>query len=193
MSHILEDGTGEGYKLRIDVDHRAYTRSMSEPAIAVKSYEEGGAYLVLTGVVTLNSTNEHKLIYAHNTSTKSFAINRYWFGWNGGSTNHNRTCIITQYFAPSSAPTVNHTPTTAKNLNTASGNAALMTVYIWNGVGDGMTVAGGVKAGESQIRQGINYIEILGSIIIAPGDSFVVAVKGEEIGTVDATIEGYYI
>ena len=75
----LVDGTGRGYRAKIDQDNRTWVKAMSDLVIAVKSFEDGDAYQMFVPSKTLGGTGEHNILYFKNTSeTRYMAINKYF-------------------------------------------------------------------------------------------------------------------
>ena len=191
MSETIKDGTGKGYLVKISEKNKIMSDSViqtEESEIA----ELGYAFVVSTKVLTLNSTNPHLFLYVKNTNSEKTL--RSWtcrFGWNGGSTNHNRTLKWGWIIAPS-VPTANHTLVTPGNLNFTSNNIAEATIYKWDGVGDGMTYTGGAIASEAIFDQGYNRVRTEGIPILGLNDSFGIILTGEENGDAVVTIRFYY-
>lgn len=184
----------EPYGMKVDNDGRAQVKAVSEAEVAAVSFEKGLTFQMFMPARTLGGTAEHNLFYFKNTSTTQvFVIEKYWFGWNGGSTNFNRPCVIEQYIG-ATAPTANNTTGAPGNLNTTSGNSASMDFEYWDEVGTtGMTISSqGTQAGESIISQGTTVIELAGSTIIGTNNTVLVTCVGQEIGEIAITVEGFF-
>ena len=191
MSETIKDGIGRGYLAEVNNRNKIMGDSVmqtEEADIASLGY----SFVVSSKVITLNSTNPHLFLYFKNTnSEKNMHIQVVRFGWNGGSTNHNRTMTWGWIIAPGE-PTANHTPVTPGNLNFTSNQAAEATVYKWDGVGDGMTYTGGFIASEAIFNQGYGILQARGIPIVGLNDSFGMLLTGEEIGTATITIRFFY-
>jgi len=73
VSEIIEDGTGDGYKLQINQFNRAATQAVTSTALS-KIGLDGGGWTVSTGSITLTSANESTLAYVKNTGTDSLIL-----------------------------------------------------------------------------------------------------------------------
>jgi hypothetical protein len=191
VSETIKDGKGRGYLAEVSERNKIMMDSVmqsEEADIAGLGY----SFVVSTKVLTLNSTNPHLFLYFKNTnSEKNMHIQVVRFGWNGGSTNHNRTMTWGWVIAPGE-PTANHTAVTSGNLNFTSNQVAEALVYKWDGVGDGMTYTGGFIASEAIYTQGYNKLEAHGIPIVGLNDSFGMILTGEEIGNATITMRFFY-
>lgn len=192
MAEIIKDGTGTGRLLMINDDNRAMCDSIIQTEEAEVAEIHELAFVSSSLVHTLNSTNPHLFLYMKNTSAdKDMHIWIANFGWNGGSTNHNRTLKWGWLIAPN-APTANHTLVTPGNLNFKASQDAEALVYKWDGVGDGMTYTGGGVVSEAIFAQGYPKVETRGIPILGLNHSFGILFTGEEIGDAVVTIRFYY-
>jgi len=190
MPQIL-DGKGDGYKVQVDKDHRMLTKSIIETEEAFIASKDARSYLVSTLVHTLNSTNEHKVLYLRNNSQQyDMRIQTVYLSWNGGSTNHDRVMKWSWYVAPNE-PTANHEEALVGNLNFRSNNIANITAYKWDGVGDGITWDNGIIGSEELLGNGHSKIENWGTPIIGFNNAVGLAFTGEEIGDFSATVRFY--
>jgi hypothetical protein len=89
-------------------------------------------------------------------------------------------------------PTANHTAVTPLNLNFTSANAAEITAYKWDGVGDGMTYTGGIITLEHIFRQGFTPNETHGIPIVGLNGTIGFMVTGEEVGDVAIAVRFFY-
>jgi hypothetical protein len=191
MSETIKDGKGRGYLAEVSEKNKMMCDSVVQTEEA-EIAELGYSFVASTKVLTLNSTNPHLFLYMKNTNSEKTM--RAWtvrFGWNGGSTNHNRTLKWGWIISPN-VPTANHTITTPGNLNFISNQVAEATVYKWDGVGDGMTYTGGSVASEAIFTQGYNRVRTAGIPILGLNNSFGIILTGEEIGDAVVTVRFYY-
>ena len=70
----IEDGTGTGSKTKVDGDNRLHTLSVTKSENHLAT-EEGRAYNINTGEITLTSANESAILYFKYTGTKEYVIN----------------------------------------------------------------------------------------------------------------------
>lgn len=192
MPNVIKDGKGRGYQLEVNTDNKAMVFAVNRTEESEVAELHESAFSISTRVVTLNSTNPHLIMWSKNTSSsQSVYIWNTTFGWNGGSTNHNRTLKWSFVLFPNE-PTANHVLVPAGNLNLNSALTADAVVYIWNGVGDGMTYTGGIVAEEMIFGQGMTTVESHGVPIAGLNTSIGVLVTGEEIGDVVVTTRFFY-
>ena len=119
-----------------------------------------------------------------------FVLDKLIPSWNGGSTSHNKAMRV-EYIIGDGAPTANHTPYGFANSNLASTNTLDATIYVWNGVGTGITTATtGVSTGRMIVPQGYTITPVNGKMIVGPGTTLSIMFTAEEAG--DATFTGYF-
>ena len=91
----------------------------------------------------------------------------------------------------STTPTANHTPYGLANSNTLSTGTLDATVYVWDGVGTGMTQASaGLPTGRMIVSQGYTIAPVDGKMIVGPNTTLGVRVTPEETGKM--TFTGYF-
>lgn len=186
----IQDGAGGHKWLEIDSNNRAQVRAQSELVIAVKSLDDGDAYQMFLDPMSLTPGLKNVLYFKNTSETRAFVLNKYFIGFNGGDTNHDRCAIIKQYIN-NGTPTANATQTGAGNLRTSSGNQASLLVY-QSSAGVSMTQTAGIQAGAIIAGKGTDTFDIQGSTVIGAGDSITIAVDVEETGLFSVTIEGYF-
>lgn len=183
------DGTGKGYRAKVTNCGKLEVCSVVETNESYLSGNFGRAFSISTLVQTLNSTNEHYVMWMKNQS-QNYDM-RIWvanFAWNGGSTNHNRV-MKWSWYVGSGEPTANHTAAISGNLNLSSNNDSEVTTYKWDGVGDGMTMgSAGIKTTEELFSQGHSIIEARGIPVIGYNDVIAFSITGEEVGDFVITV-----
>lgn len=70
---VLEDGSGNGYKAKVDSNKRLQVKSISE-GFNVEAALLGDNYNINSGSVTLTSANESAVFYFKSNETKTFII-----------------------------------------------------------------------------------------------------------------------
>lgn len=186
------DGSGKGYRAFVNDYGKLEVCATVETNESYISSVFGRAFSVSTLVHTLNSTNEHYVMWLQNQSQQYDM--RIWvanFAWNGGSTNHNRV-MKWNWYVGSGEPTANHTTAISGNLNLKSNNDSEVSVYKWDGVGDGMTMgSSGVLTTQELFSQGHSIIEARGIPVIGYNDISAFSITGEEIGDFVITLRYY--
>lgn len=191
MPDTIRDGTGEGFLVKVTEQHRMLVSSVVQREESYIADEFGQTYVITTQGVTLNSINQHVLLYVKNTSpTKKLYHATMEIGYNGGSVNRDRSMKL-QILGGFTGPSANHVVVPINNVNFTSGNVAEADCCIWDGVGDGMTFAGGV-VNEGVFPAGHNVFETHGMPIMGLNDIMAVGVEAEEIGLVSVSIRLFF-
>lgn len=66
MSLIIQDGAGTGNVARVDSENRLHTASVTTSEVSAAN-DDGNAYNINTGIITLTSANESAVLYLKNT------------------------------------------------------------------------------------------------------------------------------
>lgn len=186
MSEIIEDGTGKGYKSKVDVNNRLAVESTATPVIAEVSIRDGQSYVFASGdFITISTTGtETGVFYLKNTSTtkllKIYSIRSCATVINKWKIykNSNAGTLITDQVAGSK-----------NNLNISSSNVPDATVYKGS---DGKTVSGGAML-EHWINDVGHSTEIFdGSLILGTNDSVELSVELDSAGEVCCRMIAYY-
>ena len=197
MAEIIESGAGNGrFPAKVGSDNRLWSYCITEPIGSERSLK-GDLYGIGTGSITVTSSfNNGMVLWLKNDDPDNlFQIDKIIYGWNGGSTNYDRTvfCLISYQI---SEPTGNNTATSASIENISKSGTAeavtdsKMTGHIWDGVSTGMTGgSGGYGQVANRIGQGNNSLDgIAGQIILGQDDSMSIGVTPEETGLFNAAI-----
>lgn len=75
MSNIIEDGSGKGYKAKVDSQNRVHTRAVVSSDL-VASTSEGTSYIAASGVITITNDTDNYLIYIKNNSEKDLVLSQ---------------------------------------------------------------------------------------------------------------------
>lgn len=192
MSETIRDGKGRGYLAEVSEEHHLMTDSVIQREESHVADSFGQTYIVTTNVVTLNSLNRHVLLYLKSTNAlKKLHHATLEVGYNGGSTNFNRSMNL-QILSGFTGPSANHQADPLINVNFTSGNTAEAIAYSWDGVGDGMTITGGIVVNEAVFPVGHQVFETHGMPIMGLNDYMALAVTAEEIGKVSLSIRLFF-
>ena len=198
MAEILINGRGRQYPHRVTFDGRSYSEAIVETISAERS-RAGKLWGFGTGGITPTASFSlgSVLWFRNDSPDQDWHIHKIIFGWNGGSTNFNRTLFSLIHYK-TGAPSANHTAIDAAIENISrTGSAAAVTKpnflgYKWDGVGTGMTVgSGGFTQIPNRIAQGDTEKSINGEIIVGPGDSMEFRVTPEETGEFHVSVVFY--
>ncbi len=193
MPEMIRDGIGRGYLLEIDNNHKAQTDAVIQTEEAYIGDTYGEAYVMSTGVLTTTSTNPHAMIYFKNLNPdKKMYVSALVLGWNGGNVTGEK-CAVWDYVAFPGDPVANYTVSVAGNLNLTSSKTALATIDIWDGVGEGITLASsGIVATSVIFGKGSSDLLISGIPIIGYNDAVVLRVTTEEVGKFTGVLRVFY-
>ena len=78
MSDFIQDGTGTGYRAKVDATNHLHTRSVSESG-GTDSAITGDLFNVNTETINLTSANASSLVYMKNTDTVPWIVNRVFY------------------------------------------------------------------------------------------------------------------
>jgi hypothetical protein len=193
MPEMIRDGIGRGYLLEINSEHKAQTHAVSQTEEAYVAELYGDAYAMSTGVLNTNSTNPHIVMYFKNLNPeKNMYIAALVLGWNGGNATGEK-CAWWDYVVVPGDPVTNYTASIAGNMNLSSSTIALATVDVWNGVGEGITLASsGVVATSMIFGKGTSDLLISGIPILGYNDAIALRVTCEEVGKFTGVLRVFY-
>lgn len=78
MTDYIQDGTGSGSRAKVDVKNRLQTFSIGETG-GTEASLDGELYNINTGAIALTSDNKSALLYAKNTDSVPWIINRVFY------------------------------------------------------------------------------------------------------------------
>lgn len=166
MAEQIVDGTGAGYRVRVDSSNRIHTYSVIESASAYAS-ESGNAYNFNTGSITLTSASKSGVFYLKNNGDNPLVIETLFYIL-GNSTGGSGNVIVT----------VRRNPTTGTLISGASameiagvnrnfGSSKALSVYAYKGA-EGSTVTDGTKVIETILNQTAQRVVVTAGDIILP-------------------------
>jgi len=137
----VKDGTGDGYSARVDAGHSLHTFAITTNE-KKQATEDGDAYNINTGVITLTDAVDTPLLYVKNNESRTFHIDLIVL-YAGTSTGGTATLGVeyTVVRNPTAGTIISSTPTDApmeSNANFGSNNIATVDAYI-GATGDTMT------------------------------------------------------
>jgi hypothetical protein len=185
----IQDGSGSGRFVKVDVANRLATRSIITPHSFATSFEYGQAFGTAAGPFAVTTT-EHNLVYIKNTSPDvSFVFNEFYISC---STSTNKRNAIIRFYVGSTAPTANNTTSGFGSLNTTISVTPRLEAQIWNGTSTGMTIASrGGMAGVGYFAPGIQLVGIP-AFILGPNQTILFTAQGEENISTAFTITGHF-
>lgn len=189
----IKDGTGSGSLVRIDADNRMWTAAVTKDTLGYIADTTGYSFTWSVQDKTLPGTDEYTIMRIKNTdSSRHLHLHRFLFGWNGGSTTWIKPIAAAMYVG-TPVPSANYTALNASSTNFSMSLTAPAEAQIWDGVGNGMTVAyNGVRALHSFFRGGTADILLGGSLIVPFGQSIGFTVKSTEVGDFSLLVSGWF-
>jgi hypothetical protein len=191
---VIKDGTGSGKRVQVNSSNQLVTNAVVSTDYHYNSDALGRAYSTIINEVTLSNTaNDYTvMLYKNLDPSLQFHINKIYVSWNGGSTNHNRV-VTTRFKLGGIEPTANASIFTPLNNNTRFANNALADAFIWNGVGNGMTIATtGSLVYSAYFPQGMKMVDFEGAFILSFNTTISISMQPEEAGNAGFIMSGYY-
>lgn len=191
MGFQIQDGSGQGPSAKVGSDNRLHVNSSAAPKLANASLK-GKAFAITTQEYTVTTTHSTHL-YIRNDSAENFLISQVIVSYDGGNTNFNRAGSMHLHLNPTE-PTANHTAVTPTNLNLGGADNAQLTVYKWDGVGSGLTIATpGPRAFDQFVNKGSTALFLEGVLILPPGQSLGVSMySADETGEASVNVFGFF-
>ena len=142
MSNDIIDGTGQGYRLKVDKNNRGFSKAFgvtAEESAAIN----GDVFNTSTDVITLTTAGESAVYYIKNTNGDDFLILEQ-FLLLGESTGGSGTSVIKYFTNPTGGDiSTSGTPITVQNRKL--GDSKTLTADVYKGA-EGLTVSGGVQS-----------------------------------------------
>ena len=178
MSIEIEDGTGDGYRVKVDKCHRMETKSVAFSESAQVSREDGLTFLWTS---SYSASTGDEVIYIKNTSaTKNLIIDKATVN-----------SVLTGLFELNEVSgTAAGTVDTGANANRTSSNAAEASSF-GNAAVTGLTP--GVRIDMARVpAAGRATMELNDVLILGLGDAVAITYTGST-GIIDIIITGYYL
>ena len=157
---MIEDGTGDGYSARVDLNHRVHARAVS---VTEKhdSNENGNAYNLNSGVITLTTANDSAVYYMKNNEDQDFHVEAVIVGigpTTGGSGGIPKVTIVKN---PTTGTIISGATAGDINSNRNFASANTLDVTHYKGDGTAMTFTDGTDHIVSfQTTSGRLFLEI---------------------------------
>jgi hypothetical protein len=180
MSDFIQDGTGTGYRAKVDSDNHLHTRSISESG-GTDAALSGNLYNVNTETVELTSANASALVYMKNTDTVPWVVNRVFY--NAGPSTGGTGDFLAEVVANPTTGTLisGGSALTPHNLN--FGSSQELTGTVLKG-GEGSTITNGTVRVSTIIPvAGTRVLIGFDSIILDVGSSIAVRITPQTSNT----------
>lgn len=169
MAEQIEDGTGKGYKVRVDEQNRLNVFSVTE-TILQKASDDGDSFNVNTGTINLTSASKSSLLYLKNNSDRNIVISTIGF-LIGNSTGGSGDMLSEVIRNPRIGTIVTNSVPVDININKNFGSSKTLSADAYKGV-EGDTIIDGEQAYTSLLASaGRAYTITTGSIVIPKGSS----------------------
>ena len=176
----IEDGTGTGFKAKVDSNKRIHTQSVTESE-ALHASEIGDGYNISSGQISF--TGNGTLLYIQNNSDQELVIEAIAVGTDGGGTyTSSLRPFITVVRNPTAGDLITDATEVDHSINRNFGSSKTLTADTYKGKQAG-TLTGGTSLGIFQVSQaGRDFFQI--DMIIPKGSSIGISItNGLSSGT----------
>jgi len=180
MSDYIQDGTGAGYRAKVDSDNHLHTRSVNESG-GTDAAIAGNLFNVNTETINLTSANASSLLYMKNTDTVPWVVNRVFY--NAGPSTGGTGDFLAEVVANPTTGTLisGGSATTPHNLN--FGSSQELTGTVLKGA-EGSTITDGTVRVSTIIPvSGTRVLISFDSIVLEVGSSIAVRVTPQTSNT----------
>ncbi len=180
MSDFIQDGTGTGYRAKVDSSNHLHTRSVNVSG-GTDSAINGDLFNVNTETINLTSANASALLYMKNTDTVPWIVNRVFYNA-GPSTNGTGDFLAEVIANPTTGTLISGgTATTPHNLNFGSSYALTGTVL--KGAEASTITDGTVRVSTIIPVAGTRVLISFDSIVLDVGSSIAVRITPQTSNT----------
>jgi hypothetical protein len=146
MSEQIIDGTGNGYRVKVDKNNDLHTFSITESEAAAAS-KNGRGYNLNTGTIALTGTGESAVLYFKNDENTDFVITALAVGLGTRSATITDAAVITLYKGNTGGTIISDANLVEMNSNTnfGSSNTLASTSLAYAASATGKTITGGTK------------------------------------------------
>ena len=177
----ISDATGTGLEAKVDINNRVHTNSLTIREQS-QAAENGDAFNLNTGDVTLTTANESGVMYLKNNEDRDLVLSTivYLFGTSTGGTGDT---VINVCQGASAGTLVSNATPIVSNSNKNFGNSKTLDIDIFKGT-EGSTITDGSVAFSSRLPAGkFPYLINTGDIVIPKGSSIAIAVTPQASNT----------
>ena len=184
--------------MEVTPQRRALTEASTQLRSAEMS-ERGKLFGLGTGNLTITDSFSLGCVlwFRNDAIDQNIHVQKIIFGWNGGSTNFNRTVFSLIHYKTGEPSAENTSINDAVENISLTGSTAkasgLITAHRWDGgAAAGMTVSGGFAQIPNRLAQGDKTKDIEGEIILGPGDAMDFRVTPEETGEFHVSVVYFF-
>lgn len=188
MSDYIQDGSGSGYRAKVDSKNRVHSLAISETA-GTEASTNGDLYNVNTGTITLTTANASSLLYMKNTDSVSWIFNRVFY--NAGESTGGTGEFLAEVIANATTGTLITAGTDLDPYNLNFGSSKELTSTTKKG-SEGSTLTNGDARVSTIIpASGTRVLIAFDSIIVEPGSSISVTITPQTGNTSMAIQVGF--
>jgi len=170
MATTIQDGTGEGWSLKIDSEGRLYNQAISDTALEYAA-QEGRAFNINTLFLPISSSGENALLYVKNNEEEDLIVAAWFIGTDFASGSATRQGLAAVYVNPTGG-TLIASASAVTPVNRRLGSAETLDALIYKG-GDGYTITG-------QLADPVLY-QTQGASARAFGNVYITVPKGSSL------------
>lgn len=181
MAEEIKDGTGTGHRAKVDASNRLHVQSVTE-TINESASENGRAYNINTGTLSLTSANESAVLYFKNTGDNDIHVASigYLLGNSTGGSGDLNLKVVKN---PTAGTVVSDASAVAINENKNAGSSKSLSVLAYKG-GEGKTLTDGTDFYLSlQSGAARSYVINTGTLVMPKGSSIGVKITPQASNT----------
>lgn len=179
MACSIQDGTGDGYSARVDIDNRLAVSAITAPIQALGA-SQGNGYNLATSRITLTNTDESALFYIKNNEANPLLLSTAFFNTSASSgTLVGQQPTLKIYRNPRSGTIIsNASPAMQSNNNFGSNQTLVADIY--EGF-EGATLADQTNVIDVPLptRAAVTFSEFPTTVILPRGASYGISYQPE--------------
>ena len=180
MSDFIQDGTGAGYRAKVDSDNHLHTRSVTESG-GTDAALSGNLFNINTETIALTTDSSSALLYMKNTDTIPWVVNRVFY--NAGPSTGGEGDFLAEVVANPTTGTLISGGTALAPHNLNFGSSQELTGTVLKGA-EGSTITDGTVRVSTIIPvSGTRVLIAFDSIVLEVGSSIAVRITPQTSNT----------
>ena len=139
MATTIEDGSGQGFSVKVDSENRLYSRSITESEFDY-AVRKGFSYNVNTEFITITGSTETPIMYLKNNEDSVVILSAWFIGTDNASGTPSRSGLMRVYFNPTAGSIIS-SGVDVTPVNRLGGSSNTIELDVKSG-GDGFTATG---------------------------------------------------
>jgi hypothetical protein len=170
----IQDGTGSGNLAKVGSDNRLYTSTVNTESEEYAS-ENGLAYNLNTGIITLTNATKTPVFYLKNNEDYDLIIGTLFY-MTGASTGGSGNVLVEVIRNPTAGTIVSNATPVEMNVNRNFGSSRSLSVSAYKGA-TGNTLTDGAKFIESILSTATQRVPVsVGAVVIPKGSSIAIQI-----------------